>query len=158
MKLILTPSEQETVRHERRFHPHPRIRIRMEVLWLKHLGKSHEEIVLLTELSHNCVCDYLRDFRQHGLEYLLENRFRKPQSALEEHTQTLKEHFAEHPPATSVQAQAVIEELTGIRRCPTQVRQFMKKIGMKPRKTGTLPAKADPEAQEEFKKKHWSLS
>ena len=46
-----------------------------------------------------------------------------------------------------------IRKLTGLSRSPTQVRLFLReKCGMKRLKTGTLPAKADPEAQEAFKK------
>jgi hypothetical protein len=51
-----------------------------------------------------------------------------------------------------VAAAAKIADLTGIVRKPTQVRQFLKALGMKPRKVGMIPAKADVEAQEALKK------
>jgi len=55
------------------------------------------------------------------------------------------------------EAQAKIEELTGIKRSPTQIREFMKRIGLKRRKIGYIPGKAtEPnkiEEQEEFKTK-----
>ena len=51
------------------------------------------------------------------------------------------------------EAAAKIAELTGIVRKPTQVRQYLKTLGMKPMKVGMLPAKADVEVQEAFKKK-----
>jgi transposase len=54
------------------------------------------------------------------------------------------------------EAAAKIAELTGIVRKPTQVRQFLQALGMKLRKVGMIPAKADVEAQEAFKKKVWS--
>ena len=41
--------------------------------------------------------------------------------------------------------------LTGITRKPTQVRQFLPVLGMRPRRVGILPAKADVAAQEAFK-------
>jgi len=48
----------------------------------------------------------------------------------------------------------MIEKMTGIKRSPTQVREFMKKIGMKTRKIGYIPRKAtNPdkiEEQEQF--------
>ena len=44
-----------------------------------------------------------------------------------------------------------IEQLTGLKRGPTQVRQFLKSLGMKVRKVGQIPAKADVEAQDRFK-------
>jgi transposase len=152
VKLIFTETDIAIIRHERRNNPHPRIRLRMEVLWLKHLGKLHEEIALITEVSYNTIVNYVRDFRKNGIEYLLENRFRKPESELDEHGESLKAYFLEHPPAYTAEAQAAIEERTGIRRCPTQIRKFMINIGMNPRKVGVIPAKADPEKQEEFKK------
>jgi transposase len=55
-----------------------------------------------------------------------------------------------------VAAAAKIADLTGIVRKPTQVRQFLNALGMKPRKVGMIPAKADVEAQEACKKKAWS--
>ncbi|MEF8729727.1 MAG: hypothetical protein V5B34_16235 [Accumulibacter sp.] len=58
-----------------------------------------------------------------------------------------------HPPASINEAADAIRKLTGLSRSPTQVRLSLReKCGMKRLKTGTLPAKADPEVQEEFKK------
>ncbi len=47
---------------------------------------------------------------------------------------------------------AKIEELTGLRRSENRVREFLNVIGMRCRKIGMIPAKADPEKQEAFKK------
>ena len=63
-------------------------------------------------------------------------------SESEAHIRTLKTRFKDHPPHTVAQAQKEIERLTGIRRSPTQVRQFIKRIGMKIRKVGAIPGKA----------------
>jgi hypothetical protein len=51
-----------------------------------------------------------------------------------------------------VEAAATITELTGMARTPTQVRQFLNALGMKPRQVGMLPATADVDAQEAFQK------
>ena len=40
-----------------------------------------------------------------------------------------------------------IEELTGLKRSETQVRKFLNSIGIKRRKVGTIPSKADLEEQ-----------
>ena len=68
----------------------------------------------------------------------------------------LEAYFREHPPATVAEAAAQIQARTGIARKPTQVRQFLTALGMKPRKVGMIPAKADVDAQEAFKKTVWS--
>ena len=47
-----------------------------------------------------------------------------------------------------------IEEVTGIKCSENRVREFLKSIGMKPRKIGSIPAKADPEEQDIFLKKN----
>ena len=46
-----------------------------------------------------------------------------------------------------------IEDLTGIRRGLSQVRHFLKSIGLRRLKVGFVPAKADVEEQERFKKR-----
>lgn len=59
--------------------------------------------------------------------------------------------------ATSTQAAEEIEKMTGIRRSPTQVREFMRRIGMLFRKTGFVPKGTENELkqqeQDEFVKK-----
>jgi phenylalanyl-tRNA synthetase beta subunit len=46
------------------------------------------------------------------------------------YTQSLEAHFRKHPPISINAAIATIETLTGIRRSPTQVRLFLKRMGM----------------------------
>jgi hypothetical protein len=50
------------------------------------------------------------------------------------------------------QAIATIELLTGIKPSPTQVRKFLKSMGMRCLKVGQIPSKADPDRQEEYQK------
>ena len=69
---------------------------------------------------------------------------------MNQHTATIEAYFREHPPATAKEAMAKIEELTGIKRSENRVREFLKSIGMAPRKVGMIPAKADPDEQEQF--------
>ena len=59
----------------------------------------------------------------------------------------------ENPPATINEAVYRREELTGIKRSPTQVRKFLKSMEMKCLKVGSLPPKADPDEQEDYKEK-----
>jgi len=76
---------------------------------------------------------------------------------LDPHIDTIAQYVAEHPPHTIAEAACAIEQLTGIRRSETQVREFLKRLGFRRIKTGSLPAKADPEAQAAYKKKSLSL-
>jgi transposase len=63
----------------------------------------------------------------------------------------IEAEFRQRPPASVAEAAQRIEQLTGLTRGPTQVRQFLKSLGMKVRKVGQIPAKADVEAPERFK-------
>ena len=148
--------EIERLRRERFGHPHPRVQRKMEALLLKSEGLPHHQITRILGVSENTFRHYLREYRDGGIERLKEIRFRHPQSDLDEHRESLEAYFEAHPPATVNEAAAKIEELTGIRRGPTQVRRFLGSLGLRPRKVGMIPAKADVQEQARFKKKNWS--
>jgi transposase len=152
IKLEFTEAQAEALNYERYHHPHPRVQRKLEALWLKSRGLSHREICRLTGISATTLTSYLRAYQAGGLEALKTVRFYRPASAFQAHRGTLEAHFRAHPPATAKEAMAKIEELTGIRRSPDRVRIFLKGLGMACRKVGMIPAKADVEQQETFKK------
>jgi len=156
LTLSFTEQDLEALQYERFHHPHPRVQCRMEALWLKSQGLPHRMIAHLAGISENSLRSYFRVWQQGGLEQLKTFKFRRPESELNRHLGTLEDYFLEHPPASANEARAKIEELTGIRRSPTQVRQFLKRLGLRRLKVGCLPAKANPQQQEEFKKNGWS--
>ena len=125
----------------------------MEVLWLKSQKISHPKICPLAGISPNTLLTYLRDYQEGGIEKLKEINFYRPKSELESQRETLKKYFEKNPPATINKAVYRIEELTGIKRSPTQVRKFLKSLGMKCLKIGSLPSKADRDEQEDYQKK-----
>jgi transposase len=57
--------------------------------------------------------------------------------------EALEDYFGKNPPRSTAEAAEAIERMTGIRRVPTQVREFLGKAGLKSRKLGMIPAKAD---------------
>ena len=69
-------------------------------------------------------------------------------------SQEIKDAFDAKPPATLKEARARIQEMTGLTRSISQVWSFLRKIGLKTRKVGGVPGKADPAQQEELKKKN----
>jgi transposase len=146
-----TATDQETLNHERYYHPHPHVRRKMEALWLKSQKLPHHQICRLASITEPTLCSYFQDYQQGGLAQLKQLHFYQPASELAAYTDVLKVHFRAHPVATMKEAQAKIEELTGLRRSETQIRQFVTAMGMKCRKVGTIPAKADPTEQALFK-------
>jgi transposase len=156
LKLEFTPEVIEALRHERFHYPHPHVQLKLEVLYLKSQGLAGEHIQRLCAISKATYYRYLEEYRKGGLAHLKEVTVSARESALHAYRGTLEAYFLAHPPATVAEAQAKMAELTGITRGPTQVRQFLHGLGMTPRKVGTIPAKAEVEVQEAFKKKVWS--
>jgi len=156
IRITFTEDEIEQLRKERFGHPHPRVQRKMEALLLKSEGLPHNQIIRIVGISENTLRQYLREYEEGGIERLKDIRFFRPQGELAEHRRSLETYFEDHPPATVNEAAAKIEELTGVRRGPTQVRNFLNSLGLRPRKVGMIPAKADVEEQERVKKTNWS--
>src|SRR5215213_2053550 len=151
--LHITFSEQEIaeMHYERYHHPHPRVQMKMEALLLKSRGLLHHEIAACVGVTEPTLRSYFRAYLAGGIAALREVHFYRPPNDLDSHRSTLKAYFAAHPPANATQATAAIEELTSIKRRPTQIRIFLKKLGLKRLKAYTIPAKYDQERQEMFK-------
>ena len=151
IRIEFSAQDLEKLQQLRYAHAHPRVRRRMEVLWLKSQGLEHQEICRLAGVSSNTLRQYLRLFQAGGIKKLQELNVYAPTSELERHRCQLETHFREHPPATLNEAAAKIQELTGLKRSPSAVGTFLNALGMAPRRVGTIPSKADPEQQEHFR-------
>ena len=152
--LKFTEEEKEALNYERYHHPDPRVQRKMEALWLKSQGESHQRIAQLTGVTANVITKYVKQYQVGGIEKLKEINMYRPQSEMKGHQQTIEHYFQEHPPATIKEAMSVIEKITGLKRSEKPVRKFLKRIGLKRRKVGMIPAKTDIKEQEEFKKKN----
>lgn len=158
IEISFSEAEIAALHYERFHHPHPRVQRKMEALYLKSQGLPHWEIAQLLQVSQNTLRSYLKDYQAGGIAGLKVLTFYQPQSELKPHQATLEAQFRAHPPQSLAQAAAKIEALTGIRRSRSQVQVFLRGMGMKCRRVGVLPAKADPEAQEAYRKTSWSLA
>lgn len=156
IRITFTEEDIKALHYWRFHHPYPRVQLKMEALLLKSQNLPHRQISRLLSISENTLCAYFRDFLAGGVEKLKELPFAAPQSVLAEHRETLEAYFREHPPATVKEAAAVIEQRTSVRRGLTQVRHFLKSVGMRRLKVGFVPAKADADEQERFKKANWN--
>jgi transposase len=131
--------------------------LRFEVLYLKAMGIPHSEICRLCQITKATIVKYLKMYIEGGIESLKQWNYRGKVNSLSDHTTTIEEYFRENPPLSSKQAAADIKKLTGISRSVTQVKEFLHSIGMKFRKTGSVPKNADTKEkqkeQESFLKK-----
>lgn len=151
VRIEFSETDIKALMYQRFYHPDPRVQCRMEVLLLKAHGLPHDQIQKITGTCGNTMRRYFSMYQQGGIESLKKLHPYRPQSQLMHHKGTLEEHFHAHPVTSIQEAIATIEELTGIRRAPTQTRKFLRSIGMRRLKVGTIPAKANPDEQERFK-------
>jgi transposase len=123
-----SPEVLAAIRHDRYHHAHPRVQQKMEVLWLKSQGCTHEDIARLAAVSRRSVQRYLDEFAAGGLERLRRLPWKGKANELAAHQTSLEDYFLENPPRSTREAQAVLEQQTGVRRGLTQVRAFLKTL------------------------------
>jgi len=129
-RFTFTAEVLASIRHERYHHPHPRVQQKMEVLWLKSQGLTHEDIARLADVSRRSVQRYLDEFAEGDLERIRRLGWKGKANELAAHQTSLEDYFLENPPRSSREAQAAIERETGVRRGLTQVRAFLKKLSV----------------------------
>ncbi len=113
------------------------------------LTPSNSRIADLLRMSRRTLQNWIHLFEKEGVSGLKKFNYKGQRSKLHQHSETIEEHFRKNPPKSIRDACLTIEKLTGLKRGETPVRAFLKAMGMSLRKTGAIPGKADPVAQEE---------
>jgi transposase len=140
MREITFPeADVQALAHERYHHPDPRVQRRLEILWLLHHGERHPRVATLAGCSRSTVHRVLTHYLQGGLERVRRLPLPRRRGDLDAHRPSLEELFAEQPPRSVKEARQQIERHTGVRRGLTQVRRFLLRLGLKPRKTAAIP-------------------
>jgi transposase len=138
-RIELTEEQQRVVNAERDSHPLEHVRRKMLVLWLLHCGLTRQKAAVVSGTGRATVQRYVAAFREGGLDGLRAWDVTGPVSDLEAHRETIKEEFTHEPVRSAAEACERIERLTGIRRQPTQVRKFLKDLGLRWRRVRAIP-------------------
>jgi transposase len=138
-EITFSEADVQAFAHERYHHPDPRVQRHMEILWLKHHGFNHERIATLAGCSRSTVQRCLAAFAEGGLQRLRQVVVKESHSELDDQRRCLEELFTQDPPRSVKEARQRIEEHTGIRRGLTQVRHFLRRMGLAPRKVAAIP-------------------
>jgi transposase len=138
-RVHLTEEQQRVVNEERVAHPDLRVREKMLVLWLLHCGSKREEAAKIVGVTRTTVHRYVAAFRAGGLERLRSCDPHRPQSEMAAYRALIRESFEKQPVHTIAQACDRIFELTGLRRGPSQVRKFLKDMGLKFHRARAIP-------------------
>lgn len=126
-RFTFTPEDCDAIHYDRFHFPHPRVQLKMEVLWLKSRGRTNADIAALAGVSRRSVQRYLDAFLDGGLERLRRLPWKGKPDERAGHRSSLEDYFLDHPPRCAREAQAAIERQTGVRRGLTPVRAFLKK-------------------------------
>ena len=139
-RITLTEDEQRVANAERDNHPEAHVRRKMLVLWLLHCGLTRAKAAEIAGLSRATVQRYVAAVRTGGLDGLRRWGVRGPVSDLVAHTAAIREALTDRPVRTAAEAAERIEHLTGLKRQPTQVRQFLTaELGFGWRRTRGIP-------------------
>ena len=150
LKVVLSQEARIQLQDLHQNHIHPHIRRRAFVLLLRSENTANDRITNITGLCENVIIGYVHRYLNGGIESLTELKFRKPESQLQPFDEQIKQHFEEKPVASIAHACKEVEELTGLTLKNTQIRSYLKGLGIKWRKVNSVPAKVDIEAQQKF--------
>jgi transposase len=140
LRISLSEDEQRMVRAERDSHPVACVRRRLQVLWSLHCGLTREQAAKVAGVAVSTVQRDVSLYRDGGLEALrTSGREYQPTSDLAQYTDIIRRSLKEQPARTIAEACERIKGLTGIERRPTQVRCFLKSIGLKWQRVRAIP-------------------
>jgi transposase len=138
-RVRLTEEERRIVNEERISHPGLRVREKMLVIWLLHRGASREQAAVFAGVSRSTVQRYVAAFRTAGLDGLRRCHAHRPASEMAAYREIIRESLEERPARTVAEACDRIFQLTGLRRGPSQVRKFLKGLGVKFQRVRMIP-------------------
>lgn len=134
-----TKQEQDTLYEGYTNHPHSKVRMKMQVLYLKSIGLAHGQIIEICRITRATLSSYLKIYKAKGFLGLLILNYKGQPSELNDYSDKIKKDFTDNPPSSLSEARQRIYDLTGIKRSTEQVREFLGRIGLRRLKTGSLP-------------------
>jgi transposase len=138
-RVRLTEEQQRVVNEERASHPSLRVREKMWVIWLLHRGATREQAAVFAGVSRSTVQRYVAAFGAGGLDGLRQCHVHRPASEMAAYRDIIRESFEKQPVRTVAEACDRIFQLTGLRRGPSQVRKFLKDMGLKFQRVRMIP-------------------
>ena len=111
----------------------------MLVLWLLHNGVKRQDAAKIVGASRATVQRYVAAFRAGGLEGLRQHNHHRPLSEMAADRDLISASFEKQPARTVAEACDRIFQLTGLRRGPSQVRKFLKDLGVNFQRVRMIP-------------------
>ena len=156
MKTIqLTPQQRKDISERRRHAQDRRIYQRLSAVLWSDDGRTREEIAELLGVSTRQVGQWLRIFRNKGLDDLCTLHYQGDPGRLgPAQVERLKQEIATGVFHNAEQIRTWIEETFGVAYSPSGVKDLLRRIGVSYHKVSGFFWKADVEEQKEFVRKH----
>ncbi len=91
-------ADVDVLDHERFNNPHPKVRRKMEALYLKAKGLQHREICRLCGISKQTLVTWLKQYKNGGIELLGRLNYQGQASQLNAYKEEMIAYFTKHPP------------------------------------------------------------
>lgn len=127
-----------------------KVRRKLLALKMRNAGAPREMIASTLGVKVRTVANYIKEFRDGGLQATMEDRAYCPESSIEPYYERIEAEFRREPVGCAKQAMVRILKLTGVELSISQTRRVMLRFGMRYRKAGQIPGKANAEKQLEF--------
>ena len=103
-QIEFTTAEREALHYWRFHHPHPRVQLKVEALYLKSQGLLPQDICRLCALSKTTFYRYLHEYHKGGIETLKEVPFHRRHSELADYRAIIEADFRQRPVASVAEA------------------------------------------------------
>jgi transposase len=117
----------------------PIIRDRLHTIWLLYHGYKRGECANILGLRANTITSYIRLYNQGGLDTLCRLNYKKPVSVMTAHSKVILAAINSLLPDSIAEVRQWISDNLDIERSVESVRVFVKKLGVKYRKTRPFP-------------------
>lgn len=148
-KIEFSDSDLEIIQENKDRHPNYKIRKRMTILWMRNLEYRYDFIAEVVGVHVNTIVNLIRTVQDEGLEGARVFKY-VPKSPLDPFRDEIMKELENRPIQTLGEAGKSIEKICGRLFDRKAISRFLKKIGIRRRKTGAVPKKADPEVQKKF--------
>ena len=136
---IIRKKDLRTIQHERNKNSNMKIRSRFQILWLTKKFDNSKIIAEIANVSRRQVFKTIAIYEESGLAGITEIKHHTQQSKLFGFKDLICEELKNKTPSSIKEARNIIYQLTGIKRSLTQIRKFLKNLGMKYLKPLLIP-------------------
>jgi transposase len=148
---ILTEEQVVGLKQAHKQTREKRLADRIKAILYLHYGLSYAEIAKLLLFDEVTIRRYLKQFKEKGIDGLLESRYTGGKSRLSLLQETaLRQYFKEQTPQTATEVVAYIHKTYDISYSVIGVTKLLHRLGFVYKKPKVVPCKADRGEQESF--------